>query len=311
MYLFFSQIFREGNIMIRAYFIVNQVAGKGIIDRKLGSIVDGFTKYGYEVTVHTSQSSQDIVYAARYASECGGFDCLFCAGGDGTLSQCLQGIMKSRKRIPIGYIPVGSTNDFAATLGMPKEIDAAVDKIIHGKPTACDIGAINSDFFTYIAAFGAFTSISYETPQFEKNILGHAAYILNGMTELTRIRSYRIGVEYDGVSFEDDFCYGMVTNTTSVAGLLSMKDFSLNDGLFEVTLIKKPANILQFQRIVSSLLNIKEEIDKDYIKFFRTNYINFTSINREPILWTRDGERGGATDEAEVKNCKEAVEFIL
>lgn len=308
MYSFF---FREGNIMIRAYFIVNQMAGKGIIDKKLGSIVDGFTKYGYEVTVHTSQSGQDIVYAARYASECGGFDCLFCAGGDGTLSQCLQGIMKSRKRIPIGYIPVGSTNDFAVTLGMPKETEAAVDKIIHGKPTPCDVGALNSDYFTYIAAFGAFTSISYETPQFEKNILGHAAYILNGMTELTRIRSHRLRIEYDDVSFEDDFCYGMVTNTASVAGLLSMKDFSLNDGLFEVTLIKKPSNIIQLQKTIRSLLNIKEEIDKDYIKFFRTNSITFTAVNGEEIVWTRDGERSGASDEYEVKNCREAVEFIL
>ena len=297
--------------MIRAYFIVNQIAGKGIIDKKLGSIVDEFTKYGYEVTVHTTQSSEDIIYAARYACECGGFDCLLCAGGDGTLSQCLQGVMKSQKRLPIGYIPVGSTNDFAVSLGIPKETEQAVDKIIHGRPFPCDIGSLNNDYFTYIAAFGAFTSISYETPQFEKNLLGHAAYILNGMTQLTRIRSQYMRIEYNDTVIEGDFCYGMVTNTSSVAGLLSMKDFSLNDGVFEVTLIKKPTNIIQLQGIVSSLLNIKEEKDKEHIKFFRTNDITFTALNGEDIVWTRDGEFGGSAQLNRVTNNNSAVEFIL
>lgn len=296
--------------MIKIYFIVNLVAGKAMISENLGNIINAFTKIGGEVTVHPTQSGKDASDSAYYACE-NNFDIIVCAGGDGTLSQCLQGIMKSENRLPVGYIPAGSTNDFAQSLDIPKNVMDAVQWIIDGKPVNCDVGRFNDDYFIYISAFGAFTNITYETPQKIKNTLGHTAYILNGLMQITNIRSKRMRIEYDGNVIEDDFLFGMVTNSSSVAGLLSINDFMLDDGVFEVVLIKKPTNLVQLQRIVHSLLNISEEIDKDYIKFFRTDKITFTCLDEEPVTWTRDGEYGGDSMKCEISNCHKAVSFMI
>lgn len=296
--------------MKKLYFIVNLVAGRATIGYKLSEIIDEFTKADYEVTIHITQNGCDASEKALYACE-NGFDLLVCAGGDGTLSQCLHGLMKSSRRIPIGYIPAGSTNDFARTLGIPKTVPEAVKWITNGKPVSCDIGSFNDKYFTYIVAFGAFTNVTYETSQQVKNIFGHASYLLNGMTQLTSVRSKRMRIEYNDTVIEDDFCFGMVTNSASVAGLLSISDFLLDDGLFEVTLIKKPANIMQLQKIVHSLLNISEEIDREYIKFFRTDKITFTSLSDEAISWTLDGEFGGDDSVNIIANCNKAVSFMV
>ncbi len=296
--------------MKKIYYIVNIHAGKAEISQYLGEIIDKFNKAGFEVTVHISQSGDDAAECAKYACE-NEYDMLVCSGGDGTLSQCVQGLMRSSKKIPVGYIPAGSTNDFARTLNIPKTTFEAVDNIICGTPVSCDIGGLNDEYFTYIAAFGAFTNVTYETSQQVKNVIGHSAYILSGMMQLTSIKSKRLRIEYDDIVIEDDFIFGMVTNTSSVAGLLSMKDFLLDDGAFEVTLIKKPANIMQLQSIIHSLLNIKEQINKEYIKFFRTNKIKFTSVSGEPLTWTRDGEYGGDSSVSTIFNYNKAVDFII
>lgn len=296
--------------MKKMYFIYNPVAGKAAISKKLADIIDAFTKAGYEITVHPTQSGSDASDASAYACN-GNFDILVCAGGDGTLSQCMHGVMISERKIPIGYIPAGSTNDFARGLGIPKGIMESVQWIINGTPIPCDVGVFNDKFFTYIVAFGAFTNITYETSQQVKNIFGHAAYIVSGMLHLTSIRSKRMRVEYDDIVLEEDFIFGMVTNSSSVAGLLSLSDFLLDDGQFEVTLIKKPSNVLQLQKIIHSLLNIKEEIDKSYIKFFRTDKIKFTALSDEPITWTLDGEYGGNAEVNVVSNQNKAVSFII
>lgn len=296
--------------MKKLYFIINLVAGRATIGYKLGEIIDEFNKNNYEVTVRITQNSDDASVQALYACD-NGFDLLVCAGGDGTLSQCLYGIMQAERKIPIGYIPAGSTNDFARTLGIPKAPMEAVKWITEGEPVKCDIGGFNDKYFTYIVAFGAFTNVTYETSQQVKNILGHASYLLNGMTQLSTVRSKRMRIEYDDNVIEDDFVFGMVTNSASVAGLLSINDFLLDDGMFEVTLIKKPTNIVQLQKIVHSLLNISEEIDKEYIKFFRTDKITFTSLSDEQISWTLDGEFGGDMQVNTITNCNKAVSFML
>ena len=201
----------------------------------------------------------DACAAAKYACR-QGFDIIICSGGDGTLNEVIQGVMKTDEKLPIGYLPTGSTNDFARGVGIPKSIIDAVQWIIDGKPFPCDIGSFNDKFFTYIAAFGAFTEVTYETPQQVKNYLGHAAYILNGLTRLTSIRSYHMKITTETEVIEDDFIFGMVTNSSSIAGLLSLNDFLLDDGLYEVTLIKTPNNPLDLQRIIHSLLNINIDI---------------------------------------------------
>lgn len=296
--------------MKRLYFIFNLHSGRAAIAGYLGDIIDEFTKAGYEVTAHPTQSSEDTANAAEYAvnSE---FDMIVCAGGDGTFSNCLNGVMRCERKVPLGYIPSGSTNDFAKALGTPKSPMEAVRWLIEGQAVSCDVGRMNDDFFTYIVAFGAFTNVTYETSQQVKNILGHSAYVLSGIMSLNTLRSKRMRIEYDGNVIEDDFIYGMVTNSASVAGLLSLGGFLLDDGKFEVTLIKKPSNPAQLQKIIHSLLNIKEEIDKDYIKFFRTDKISFTSLSDEPITWTRDGEYGGDAPINVIENCRKAIPLII
>lgn len=290
--------------MKKLYFIMNLQSGKATIASKLANVIDMFTKAGYEVTARPTQERMDACAAAKYACS-QGFDLIVCSGGDGTLNEVIQGVMKSDEKLPIGYIPAGSTNDFARGVGIPKNIMNAVQWIIDGKPYACDIGGFNDKYFTYIAAFGAFTEVTYETPQQIKNYLGHAAYILNGLTRLNSIRSYHMKVNADGENFEDDYIFGMVTNSSSVAGLLSLNDFLLDDGLYEVTLIKTPGNPLDLQRIIHSLLNIDIDIDTAYIKSFRASNIHFECD--EEIQWTIDGEYGGKLKNVTVKNNKQAV----
>lgn len=291
--------------MKKLYFILNLQSGKATISSKLAVVIDMFTKAGYEVTARPTQERMDACAAAKYA--CGqGFDLIVCSGGDGTLNEVIQGIMRSEKKLPIGYIPAGSTNDFARGVGIPRNIIDAVQWIIDGKKYPCDIGSFNDKFFTYIAAFGAFTEVTYETSQQVKNVLGHVAYVLNGISRLKNIKSYHMKITYDDEIIEDNYIFGMVTNSSSVAGLLSLNNFLLDDGLYEVTLIKTPGNPLDLQRIIHSLLNI--DIDTAYIKSFRTSKIRFECDDE--LQWTIDGEFGGAYKTVDVCNNKQAIELM-
>lgn len=293
--------------MKKLYFILNLQSGKATISSKLAVVIDMFTKAGYEVTARPTQERMDACAAAKYA--CGqGFDLIVCSGGDGTLNEVIQGVMRSEKKLPIGYIPAGSTNDFARGVGIPRNIIDAVQWIIDGKKYPCDIGNFNDKFFTYIAAFGAFTEVTYETSQQVKNVLGHVAYVLNGISRLKNIKSYHMKITYDDEIIEDNYIFGMVTNSSSVAGLLSLNDFLLDDGLYEVTLIKTPGNPLDLQRIIHSLLNIDIDIDTAYIKSFRTSKIRFECDDE--LQWTIDGEFGGAYKTVDVCNNKQAIELM-
>lgn len=290
--------------MKKLYFILNLQSGKATISSKLALVIDMFTKAGYEVTARPTQERMDACAAAKYA--CGqGFDIIVCSGGDGTLNEVIQGVMRSENRLPIGYIPAGSTNDFARGVGIPRNIIDAVQWIIDGKEYPCDIGSFNDKYFTYIAAFGAFTEVTYETSQQVKNVLGHVAYVLNGISRLKNIKSYHMRITYDEETIEDNYIFGMVTNSSSVAGLLSLNEFLLDDGLYEVTLIKTPSNPLDLQRIIHSLLNIDIDIDTAYIKSFRTSKIKFECS--EEIQWTIDGEFGGSYKSVDICNNKQAI----
>lgn len=293
--------------MKKLYFILNLQSGKATISSKLAVVIDMFTKAGYEVTARPTQERMDACAAAKYA--CGqGFDLIVCSGGDGTLNEVIQGVMRSENKLPIGYIPAGSTNDFARGVGIPRNIIDAVQWIIDGKKYPCDIGSFNDKFFTYIAAFGAFIEVTYETSQQVKNVLGHVAYVLNGISRLKNIKSYHMKITYDDEIIEDNYIFGMVTNSSSVAGLLSLNNFLLDDGLYEVTLIKTPGNPLDLQRIIHSLLNIDIDIDTAYIKSFRTSKIRFECDDE--LQWTIDGEFGGAYKTVDVCNNKQAIELM-
>ena len=294
--------------MKRLLFIYNPHAGKELLKPKLSDIIDIFVKAGYEVVAYPTQSYRD---AYRKVSEYDSdeYDLVVCSGGDGTIDEVVTGMMQRDKRDPIGYIPTGTTNDFANSLHIPKGLLRAADNAVNGTLFPCDVGKFNDDIFVYIAAFGLFTDVSYQTKQEMKNVLGHLAYVLEGTKRLFNVPSYRIKVTHDGETLEDEFIFGMVTNSRSVGGFRNMigKQVVFDDGLFEVTLIKTPKNPLALQEIVASLLI--EQVDTKHMYSFKTGRITFESL--EEIPWTLDGEFGGAHDEATVENLNRQLRIMV
>lgn len=284
-------------------FIFNPHSGKGQIKNNLVDIVDIMVKAGYDVTIYTTQARADAT--RKIMEEAANFDRIVCSGGDGTLDEVVTGLIKSDTNTPIGYIPAGSTNDFANSLGIPKEMVKAAEVAVGKNPFPCDIGDFNSDTFVYVAAFGLFTEVSYKTSQQLKNIFGHVAYIMEGAKHLHDILSYNMQVEYEGHVFQDEFIYGMVTNSVSVGGFKGMTgtDVKLDDGVFEVTLIKKPHNPIELNEILACLTNMID--DSDLIYSFKTNEVRITA--RELIAWTLDGEFGGEHEEVIIRNLNKRV----
>ena len=291
----------------RLLFIFNLRSGKGKIKENLAEIVDIMVKAGWEVTVYTTQCQGDAVEKARL--EAGEYDRIVCSGGDGTLDEVVTGMMKAKSRVPIGYIPAGSTNDFGNSLGIDKDMRKAAQIAASGRMFPCDIGRFNDDFFVYVAAFSLFTDVSYQTSQDMKNVLGHAAYILEGAKQLWDIPSVRMQVEYDGNVLYDEFIYGMITNSNSVGGFdgLISGDVTLNDGVFEVTLIKTPKNPMELSEVLACLTNIRKESDMLYT--FQTSSIKFTSS--ESVSWTLDGEYGGDHQTVLIEDCPRALEILV
>lgn len=290
-------------------FIYNPRAGKAMIKNHLPDIIDVFTKGGYEVTVHPTQACMDATNVVlQKANE---YDLIVCSGGDGTIDEVVTGMMRRKKgdRDPVGYIPTGTTNDFANSLHIPRGILKAADNAVNGTIFDCDVGKFNESIFVYIAAFGLFTDVSYETDQGLKNVLGHLAYLLEGTKRLFSVPSYRIKVTHDGETIEDEFIYGMVTNSKSVGGFRNMvgKNVVFDDGLFEVTLICKPNNPIELQEIIAALLI--EQVDTKHMYTFRTGNIKFESV--EEIPWTLDGEYGGSHDVVKIKNLNKQLQIMV
>ena len=292
--------------MKKLLFVYNPRAGKEMLKPRLSDVLDIFVKAGYEVTVHPTQAYRDAYYQIK-EYEVGKYDLIACSGGDGTIDEVATGMMKRREMgkdvVPVGYIPAGTTNDFA------RKPLAAADNAVKGVPFPCDIGKFNDSVFVYIAAFGIFTDVSYETDQAVKNVLGHMAYILEGAKRIFNIPSYKIKVEHDGEVIEDEFIFGMVTNSRSVGGFSNMvgKNIVFDDGLFEVTLIKTPKNPIALQEIIAALLI--EQVDTKHMYTFKTKKITFDSV--EEIPWTLDGEFGGEQDYVEIENVQKAMEIMV
>ena len=286
-------------------FIFNPHSGKGLIKNKLLEIVDIMVKADYEVTIYPTQSKGDAQNHVR--EEAKNYDLIVCSGGDGTLDEVVTGMIHSDFRTPIGYIPAGSTNDFGGSLGLPKNMVRAAESIVNGNNFACDVGAFNEDIFVYIAAFGLFTDVSYETGQDMKNVLGHMAYLLEGMKRLPAIRSYPMRINYEDTTIVDDFIFGMVTNSVSVGGFkrITGKNVKLDDGVFEVTLIKRPRNPMELNNIMVSLLN--RDIDTNAMYCFRTSRLEITSA--EPLPWTLDGEYGGTHTKVVIENICQGMDI--
>ena len=294
--------------MKRLLFIYNPHAGKELLKPKLADVIDIFVKAGYEVVAYPTQAYRDA-YKKIKKYDSSEYDLIVCSGGDGTLDEVVTGMMKREDKVPIGYIPAGTTNDFASSLHISKNMLEAADTVVNGVPFACDVGEFNEDYFVYIAAFGLFTDVSYETKQSMKNVLGHLAYILEGTKRIFNIPSYRIKVTHDGETIEDEFIYGMVTNSRSVGGFkgITGKNVVFDDGKFEVTLFKTPRNPMELNEILGALALRK--INPKRMYSFKTNEVHFET--EEEIPWTLDGEFGGVHEAVVVKDCQKALEIMV
>ncbi|ROR27171.1 YegS/Rv2252/BmrU family lipid kinase [Mobilisporobacter senegalensis] len=288
-------------------FVYNPNAGKGKIKTRLSDIVEIFVKADYEVTIYATRGKQDATRIVKNSAK--EYDLIVCSGGDGTLNEVTAGVMTLEKRPEIGYLPAGTTNDFAASHKIPKNILRAAEVAVNGEPYYYDVGSVNDEFFAYVAAFGAFTEVSYETPQTIKNTLGRVAYLLEGMKRLPSLKSYKMIVKYDDKVIEEEFIFGMITNSSSVGGFKGFigKEILLDDGLFEICLIKVPKNPIELQAIINTL--ITKDTSTNLIYSFRTNRMSIEA--KEEVPWTLDGEFGGNFSQVDIKIYKQAIAYRI
>jgi len=289
-------------------FLYNPTAGKGRAREHLATVVEAFTREGWLVTAYPTQGKGD---AASLAAELGGeeFERVVCCGGDGTLHEVVEGLMAVENRPIVGYIPAGSTNDFAQNLGLPRSYEKMALTAAAGVPKPCDVGRFNDKCFIYVAAFGAFTDVAYDTPQEFKNTFGHLAYLLEGIARLPNLKTYALTVEHDGGTLEEEFLFGMVSNTVSVGGFkgLTGSGVALDDGLFEVVLIRPPEKRGDLQSILRTFLQQVPD-ESGLVTGFRTSRLKVTC--GEELPWTLDGEFGGAPRVAEIENCCSAITIV-
>lgn len=290
-------------------FIYNPYSGRGRIKYFLEEIINKLSKAGYRVTIYATQGQKDATEIVRelHLDKSIIYDMIICSGGDGTLDEVVKGILNNNMHTTLGYIPSGTVNDFAHSLGIPMDMVKATDIIINGKEFKCDIGSLNKEYFTYVAAFGVFTSVAYSTDQDLKNVLGKLAYFLEGTKQIVDIPSYKIKLTAGEVEIEDEFILGMVTNSKSVGGMktIFLDDTELNDGLFEVTLVKRPNTLSELTDTIKSLATHDFSYSDGLVKIFKTSELKIESA--EEIAWTLDGENGGKYTEVNIQNHKEAI----
>ncbi len=298
--------------MKKLLMIVNPGAGRGGIGNSLFSIINQFTENGYRVEVHPTQNEGDATEFVGEHGEC--FDFIVCCGGDGTVNEVIAGMHRLKSPPPLGIIPSGTTNDFSHTIGMPKRPLSAAKAICDGDSSPCDIGLLNGRPFVYVAAFGLFTALTYSTPQQNKQIFGLAAYVAEGLKDLHKLSPVNIKLQHDNGVIEGEYLICMITNTVSVAGFRRMFEnvASLNDGKFEVTLISRPNNVNDIQKIINILLSLEslESVDNDVdcVTVFSTSHISVTS--QEEIVWTVDGQNAGSIKTAEIEVIKHAIGIV-
>ena len=289
--------------------IVNPAAGSGGYKKNFGEALMALNNGGYTPTVFFTAGPGD---GTRMASKLAGhFDTVVCIGGDGTLSEVMAGLMKLDNPPPLGYIPMGTANDVATTLSLPKnDTVAAAERIVAGEPHPYDVGGFGEDrYFAYIAAFGAFTKASYDTPQAQKRVLGHLAYVLSAISELPGLEAYNARVEYDGGVIEGKFLYGSMSNSTSVAGVVKLREemVCLGDGMSELVLVRDPGSVAGFTQIVDSVLT--QRFDSENLLILHTRRAKFSF--EKPVAWTRDGENGGEFEEIELRNYECPIKLIF
>lgn len=293
--------------MKKMLFLYNPKSGKSAIRGNLSLILEELGRLDYEMTVHPTKAAKDAIEYVE--NEGDRFDLIVCCGGDGTLDEVVTGMQKAGLKKPLGYIPAGSTNDFAHSLGIPRQMRLAARAIVEGSVFPCDVGKMNEEYFVYVAAFGVFTDVSYKTSQDWKNALGHLAYILEGARSLSNIKSWQMRFESAECSGNGKFLYGMITNSDSVGGVkgITGRNVTLDDGKFEVTLVRDPgANLLEWPLMINALLTGEKH---SHLISFKTSKVDFYS--EETVPWTRDGEYGGSHQTVTIENIRKALPILL
>ena len=292
--------------MKKMLFVMNPYSGTRRANKYLTDIVALFNGAGYEVTIHMTAGQGD---ATRVVEErCADKDLIVCCGGDGTFNETITGLLRAGKKIPVGYIPAGSTNDFAVSLKLSPNIMQAAQDIVDGEPVACDMGKFGERYFSYVASFGAFTRATYTTPQSIKNMLGHTAYLLEGINELSQIRNEHVRLEIDGEVVEDDFLFGAISNSTSLGGILKLNPelVDMSDGQMEILLVRAPQNLTELAECLQALQAQK----------YNCAMITFQSAKKIRIFanpfmpWTLDGEREEGHEQVDVENIHHAIHIM-
>ncbi|MCI6956433.1 MAG: YegS/Rv2252/BmrU family lipid kinase [Candidatus Faecousia sp.] len=292
--------------MKKMLFIMNPFAGQKRANRQLSDLLLMFSKAGYDVITHMTTGPGSAAEAVeRLAGE---VELVVCCGGDGTFNETISGLLTKGLRVNVGYIPAGSTNDFAASLKLSTNILQAAQDILEGEPVPYDVGKFGDRYFSYVASFGAFTRASYATPQSVKNALGHTAYVLEGIQELSQIRKEHIRMEMDGEVVEDDFLFGAICNSTSVGGILTLdpKQVDMADGLLEILLVRAPRNLGEISECIQALQS--QEYNCAMITFRSAHHVTVYADPEMP--WTLDGEREEGHAQVDVDNQHLAIQLV-
>lgn len=290
----------------KVLFILNPKAGTKKANKALADILNIFNRAGYILQVYLTAGPKDAIFAVKTFGA--GKDLIVCCGGDGTFNETVTGLMEAGLDIPIGYIPAGSTNDFAASVGLSSDLLTAAKQIVEGSPQALDLGAFGDRYFSYVASFGAFSRASYNTPQNIKNSLGHTAYLLEGIHELSQIRKLPMRLELDGETVEDDFLFGAVCNSTSIGGIFTIdpNQVDMGDGMFEVLLVRAPRDLTEIPECIMAVQ--KQQYNCRMMTFRSVKHVKvFTD---KDLNWTLDGEKAVGSEEVSIVNLHHAIQLI-
>ena len=292
--------------MKKLLFIMNPFAGQKKANKVLPEILMVFTEAGYEIQVAMTTGPGS---ATRLAAARGGdVDLVVCCGGDGTLNETVTGLLMAGIRTHVGYIPSGTTNDFASSLKLSTNPVQAAKDIVEGRPVSYDAGKFDNRFFCYVASFGAFTKSSYAVPQTVKNALGHTAYVLGGISELSQIKDEHVRMEIDGEVIEDDFLFGAICNSTSIGGILTLPPdrVDMGDGIFEVMLVRAPRNLTELTDCILAVQN--QTYNCGMITFRPARSIK---VFCDPFMtWTLDGEKADGYTRFTVENLHQAIHIV-
>lgn len=292
--------------MKKMLFVLNPFAGMRKANRQLSDILAIFNRAGYDVHVYITAGPKDAIGAIKTIAP--GVDLVVCCGGDGTFNETVTALLEAGLDLPIGYIPAGSTNDFANSLSLSTDPLAAARQIVDGTPECYDVGKFGDRYFSYVASFGAFTKASYATPQNVKNALGHTAYILEGIHELSQIHPVHVCMELDGEVLEDDYLFGAVCNSTSVGGILTLdpNQVDMGDGMFEVLLVRAPRDLSEITECILAVQ--KQQYNCRMMTFRSAKEVRFYTDGDMP--WTLDGELEPGHREITASNLHHAIRLV-